>query len=144
MSSDREPKRRNRARLFFLIFGLLLAMVVSPFFPFGVRTNYAHCCAPQHLADFQTFRLALYIFKSEVGRFPTTEEGLAALVLRPQGDGLASWKPTMEAELLDPWGSRYSYRYPPVESAAGFPEVFSAGPDGVFGTGDDIGSWEGR
>ena len=61
------------------------------------------------------FRGALSVFEINAGRFPTTEEGLAALVEKPEGSDLKEWEATLRAEQLDPWGNPYGYRYPPTQ-----------------------------
>lgn len=55
----------------------------------------------------------LDLFKYDVGRYPTTEEGLEALVSAP--DGVENWNgPYVKktTKLTDPWGHPYNYRYP--------------------------------
>jgi general secretion pathway protein G len=54
-----------------------------------------------------------------------------------------AWGPpyiNTEALLVDPWGNRYRYRVPGQHSPDGY-DLWSAGPDGKDGTGDDIGNW---
>jgi general secretion pathway protein G len=79
--------------------------------------------------------LALDLFETDLGRYPTQDEGLAALVEDP---GFANWRgPYLKGELEpDPWGTPYRYALDPL--AAGRYELRSAGPDGRFGTPDDI------
>jgi len=85
----------------------------------------------------------LDLFKLENGRYPTTQEGLQALVVAPPG--LTSWagpywkKPTVPK---DPWGHEYKYASP---GAHGPYDIISLGADGVEG-GDgvnkDITNWD--
>jgi general secretion pathway protein G len=81
---------------------------------------------------------ALQIFSFEIGRYPTTAEGLDALVRNP---GIDSWKgPYLTKELpKDQWGKPYVYRNPGTH---GDYDLYSFGPDGVEGTEDDICSWK--
>ena len=79
-------------------------------------------------------------FKLSTGRFPTTEEGLDALLNAPEAlkdrwDG-----PYVRALRPDPWGNPYQYRSPAQKSKDGY-DVWSNGPDGQSGTDDDIGNW---
>ena len=78
--------------------------------------------------------LALDLFEQAVGRYPTDDEGLEALV-KSTGQG---WKgPYLKGELTpDPWGNDYEYSLD--SSASGRYELRSAGPDGRLNTGDDI------
>ena len=90
--------------------------------------------------DLTTFQIALNIYRLNTGTFPTTEQGLAALVQRPTAEPVPeSYEPTLKTNPLDPWGNAYGYRYPPLKGQDR-PDVFSAGPDGKFGTEDDLGN----
>lgn len=72
------------------------------------------------------------MYKLAAGRFPTTEQGLAALVDRPED--VKGWRgPYVEPELLnDAWGEAIAYE------SDGRSLSLSAGDDGQFGTEDDI------
>jgi general secretion pathway protein G len=79
---------------------------------------------------------ALGIFEVDNGRYPTTEEGLKALVDAPSG--LTNWHgPYVERAHIaaDPWGNPFVYRYPGTQNP-NF-DLFSTGPDGREGN-DDI------
>ena len=94
-------------------------------------------------ADLATFRAGLMIYKLQSGSFPSSEQGLGALVEKPTtGEIPRSWMRVLEKPLVDPWGNPYGYRYPATENKKGSPDVFSLGPDGVANTEDDIGNWE--
>ncbi len=87
-------------------------------------------------ADLNTLKTSLTLFQIVAGRYPTTEEGLRALVEDP-GD-VEGWEPMIEEVFSDPWGQEYRYVFPGLRGDPGEPDVFSVGPDGVPGTGDDI------
>jgi general secretion pathway protein G len=87
----------------------------------------------------QGFATQLQLYRSINGRFPSTEEGLSALVAKPVGADLPNWKPLMPELPADPWGRPYQYRCPAIISREPF-EVFSLGPDGLV-SDDDIGTW---
>lgn len=72
----------------------------------------------------------LEIFKLDVGRFPTTEEGLAALVTKPAS--VNGWNgPYIKGGLpSDPWGKPYQFTSP---AAGGGIEILTLGADGVAG-----------
>lgn len=91
-------------------------------------------------AQIGAFVKALDAFRLDVGRYPSTEEGLAALVDKPAA--ATKWNgPYLQKRVpLDPWGRAYVYRAP---GAAGDFELLSLGRDGQpGGSGDaaDIGS----
>jgi general secretion pathway protein G len=93
-------------------------------------------------AQIENFATALDAYFIDAGRFPTTQEGLA--VLRAKGDGDAKWKgPYLKKEVpLDPWGNAYVYAAP---GRNGGYEIVSLGADGREGGEDDdadVTSWE--
>lgn len=79
--------------------------------------------------------LALDMFEQDVGRYPTTDEGLEALVQDP---GIPNWNGVYVRGGLkpDPWGNPYVYEYDGSDSS-GY-RLSSSGPDGQLGTDDDI------
>src|SRR3984893_2125096 len=88
---------------------------------------------------------ALKLYRLDNGRYPTGEQGLAALVTRPTSVPLpANWKPSGYLDRLpkDPWGNPYQYLNPGLRGEI---DVFSFGADGApGGTGvdADVGAWE--
>jgi len=74
---------------------------------------------------------ALELFKLDVGRFPSTEEGLKALTERPASVGAGWAGPYLKGTIPnDPWGKPYKYQGP---AAGGAVEILSLGADGVPG-----------
>lgn len=85
---------------------------------------------------------SLEMYKLDVGRFPSTEEGLAALVTRP--GSAAGWNgPYLKSDVpLDPWKREYHYKYP---GEKGELDIYSYGQDGQAGGESedaDVGSWQ--
>ncbi len=93
----------------------------------------------------QSFASSLDLFYLDLGRYPTSSEGLVALVQRP--GGASGWNgPYLKNGYVppDPWGHLYKYRSP---SEHGLNEIISLGSDGQeggTGTAADIKSWERR
>jgi type II secretion system protein G len=85
-------------------------------------------------AQISNLRTALDTFEIDNGRYPTTAEGLVALVKNP--GNLSSWKQYVDSVPMDPWGHPYIYRCP-GSNGKDF-DLLSAGPDGQEGTGDDV------
>ncbi len=86
-------------------------------------------------------RAALESYAADVKSFPTTEQGLAALVEKPaDSDDTKTWEgPYLSGELpKDPWGHEFQYQYPPTRSQSDKPDIWSMGPDGEDNTDDDI------
>ena len=91
-----------------------------------------------------SMKTPLVRYRIDLGDYPTTAEGLQALVAAPSSAG-AKWRgPYIDAGggkvPLDPWGQAYEYRYPGVKNAGGY-DLFSKGPDRAADTADDIGNW---
>ena len=90
--------------------------------------------------DLSNLDVSIKLFRLDTGRYPTTDEGLQALMTRPGGVG--QWKgPYLERKPLDPWKRAYQYRYPGVRNPGGF-DLFSTGADGQAETADDVTNWE--
>ena len=94
----------------------------------------------QILMDFASLTNALQIYRINAGRYPTTEQGLDALVNRPATDPQPRmWTKIADRVPLDPWGRPYHYRWksgakPDTETFV----LWSVGKDGKDGTADDI------
>lgn len=92
-------------------------------------------------AQIDGFEKALDAYRIDIGRYPTTEQGLGALETRP--DNEARWQgPYLKRAVpLDPWGKPYLYRMP---GEKGEVDIYSLGRDGKAG-GDgedaDVGNW---
>ena len=87
-------------------------------------------------------RGALELYRLGTGSYPTTKQGLAALLSRPADlDAKTPWTGPYTAALpKDPWGRDYQYRFPAQRGNPDEPEIWSSGPDGLSGTADDIGT----
>ena len=92
--------------------------------------------------DFKSFESALAMYKLSAGSFPTTLQGLEALVTKPVVEPVPRrWSQVMDKLHRDPWGSPYIYRFPGKKRSDEF-EIGSKGPDGIIGTADDLSSQE--
>ncbi len=95
-------------------------------------------------SDIQNLKTALSMYKLDNFSYPSTSQGLQALVSKPAGQPLAkNWKPGgyMEKMVRDPWGNDYQYLNPGNHGAI---DIYSFGKDGQpGGDGDnaDIGNW---
>lgn len=96
-----------------------------------------HGC-PQTPADIRSIENALDMYKLRAGHYPTTTQGLKALVEKPTaGPDAGDWQQIMKTVMLDPWKNPYSYRFPDPKNPDE-PDIFSKGPDGIEGTDDDL------
>ena len=120
-----------------IIIGLLAALVGPKLF--GKVTGAKQKAAK---AQIELFGTALDAFRLDVGRYPTTEEGLKAL--REIPSGVENWRgPYLPKEIpSDSWGRRYIYKCP---GEHGEYDIISYGADGVQGgegENQDIVSWK--
>lgn len=86
--------------------------------------------------DISNISTAVKKFELENDRYPTTQEGLQALITNP--GNLPNWTKCLDGNSmpLDYWGHPYIYVYP--GSNGNDFDLYSAGPDGIPGTADDI------
>ena len=123
-----------------VIIGILGAIVVPQFMS---RPDQAKTTAAK--IDIQAIATALEMYRLDNARYPTTQQGLEALVKRPAGTPAArNWNPAgyLKSLARDPWGTPYQYLNPGTHSA-GY-DLFSLGSDGVLGGEEhaaDIGNW---
>jgi general secretion pathway protein G len=123
-----------------VIIGILGALVVPKLLG---RTGESRVAAAK--VDIATLKQALNLYKLDNQRYPTTDQGLQALMQKPTtGPAATGWKAGGYLEKLpkDPWGNPYQYLSPGIHGEV---DVFSLGADGQpGGTGEDadVGSWE--
>ncbi|MBC2604468.1 type II secretion system major pseudopilin GspG [Pelagicoccus albus] len=83
----------------------------------------------------------LFKYKTDTGNYPTTEQGLQALLTKPSNDR-GRWRgPYVKSEesLLDAWNQELKYRFPGTQNPGSY-DLYSLGADGTE-SGDDIGNW---
>lgn len=118
----------------------ILALVIVP----RVIDRPDQARAARAQSDIAAVSSAVALYRLDNFRYPTTEQGLEALVTRPTSDPVpANWATSgyMDRLPVDPWGQPYQYLSPGVH---GDFDVFTYGADGVSGgTGAnaDVGSW---
>jgi general secretion pathway protein G len=142
MSSLLTVKKTASRRSAFTLIELLLVMVILAILATvvvrkfgGIQERARDSKAKDDIANIKG---ALEQYKIDNSTYPTTEQGLQALVTKPSED-LPEWKHAyIEKFPLDPWQHPYIYREP--GSNGKDYDLFSAGPDGHEGGGDDIGN----
>jgi len=121
-----------------MILGVLAALVVPRVMS---RPDEARVVAAKQ--DIAQIMQALKLYRLDNSRYPSTEQGLQALVVRPSSGTIPNnWKSYLDKVPNDPWGRPYQFLSPGVRSEI---DVFSFGADGQSGgTGveADIGSWD--
>jgi general secretion pathway protein G len=122
-----------------VILGILAAIVVP-----RVMERPGEARVTRARQDIQGIVTALSMYKLDNFAYPSTEQGLEALVTKPSGQPDApNWKgPYLERTAKDPWGHPYQYAQPGQHGSI---DVYSLGADGKPG-GDgeaaDVGNWE--
>jgi general secretion pathway protein G len=147
-TGGRPPFNAPRQRAFTLIellvvvaiLGILAALVVPKIMD---RPDEARRVAAK--ADISAIVQSLKLYRLDNGGYPTTDQGLVALVQRPTTNPVpGNWKQGGYLERLpkDPWGGDYQYLSPGVKGEI---DVFSLGADrarGGEGSAADIGNWD--
>jgi len=142
---DQSKKRRNNRGVtliellvVMIILALITALAAQRFF--GKVEGARRSAAKNQIAELEG---ALDLFRLDVGRYPTSEEGLESLRIKPSG--AENWDgPYLKKDLpLDPWQKPYVYRRP---GEHGDFDLFSFGPDGKEGgegdSASDIVNWK--
>ena len=147
-SSDTMPRRVRRG---FTLIELLVVIVVLGVLATLVAPNvFRHVGTAKEAtarAQIEMLGAALDAFRLDTGRYPTTEQGLAALWQAPTAEPRpVNWRgPYLRKPApADPWGASYVYRAPGTESGTGY-DLLSLGADGKLGgAGEDadIVSWK--
>jgi len=89
-------------------------------------------------ADVQSIGTQLMQYEAMNGFYPTTEQGLQALVTQPDSEPRPNrWFPFFKELPKDPWGSLYIYRCPGIKHPDKY-DLYSAGPDRQADTPDDV------
>lgn len=93
-------------------------------------------------SDFNSIGSALMTYKINAGTYPSSQQGLSALVTKPSSTPVPRrWTSLAKSVPTDPWGKEYRYIFPGSKDATEF-ELISDGPDGLANTQDDIRSQE--
>lgn len=150
LPSDRNPyvleynrggiaTQSRRPVVVFAVITSLLSVVVLGARVSDKFTSRTCCYAPQTVCkiDISSFETALDAFYVDVGRYPNSDEGLAAFFQAPPGTE-SRWRgPYLMRLPNDPWGRPYLY-YPCVKPPHESYRLVSCGPDGIEGTADDV------
>ena len=122
-----------------IIIGILAAMVIPNM---AGRGEQARVSAARADID-ANLSTALDLYELDNGQYPTSEQGLKALLEKPSSSPApTSWHgPYLKKKRipLDPWGREYQYTAPGIHNTEEF-DLFSCGPDGAEGK-DDITNW---
>jgi general secretion pathway protein G len=135
--------RKNSA--FTLLEIMLVVLIIGLLIGMAIKFTGGHIGTAQQTrvkGDIEQYRTLLLEYQMINGNLPTTEQGLKALIARPETDPKPrNWRPLLDSPLRDPWDHEYNYAQPGTHNPKGY-DIFSSGADGKPGTEDDIGNWE--
>lgn len=118
-----------------IIIGVLVAMIVPRM---AGRSEQARAAVAQADVDLN-IATALKLYEIDNGAFPTTDEGLQALLAAPPS--AKNWKgPYLEKNPVDPWNNPYQYKCPGTHRQHDY-DLWSNGKSGTEGA-DVIGNWQ--
>jgi general secretion pathway protein G len=121
-----------------VIIGILAVLIVPRVLG---RSDEARVAAARH--DIAAIVQSLKLYRLDNGRYPSSEQGLQALVAKPQSTPVpTNWRQYLDSLPKDPWGNAYQYLSPGVHGEI---DVFSFGADGRpggSGADVDVGSWQ--
>ena len=118
-----------------IVVGIIVILLGLAISKIGNPTGFAKQTAVR--ADVQAIGTQLQLYESMNGFYPTTEQGLQALVTQPSTDPRpTSWYPLFKQVPKDPWGSDYVYRCPGQKRPDSY-DLYSAGPDRRQDSEDD-------
>ena len=143
---ERRPRRRSGAGVSgFTLIELMLVLVILATLAAIVLPKFTGRSQQAKITSAKTqisqFEVALDAFEIDMGRYPTTTEGLRALVEKPTSDSDGWQQPYLKRDVpQDPWGNEYQYRYPGQYNENGY-DLYSVGPDHKMGGDDDIKNW---
>ncbi|KZN44784.1 type II secretion system major pseudopilin GspG [Pseudoalteromonas luteoviolacea] len=119
---------------------VIIGMIMSIVAP-NIMGNQEQAAKDKANLDITQIESAMKIYKLQNKRYPTTEQGLEALVDKTTIDPVPKRFPDggfLNELPLDPWDNPYQLVSP---GEIGKIDIFSMGPDGEVGTEDDIGNW---
>jgi general secretion pathway protein G len=125
--------------LLVLVILTALAAVVVP--KFTNRSQQARMTAAR--TDVASLEVALDAFEVDTGRYPTSGEGMSALLQQPADVTMWSGPYIKRGIPKDPWGNPYAYKCPGQHNTTGY-DLYSFGPNGQEGDDDDIDNWSER
>jgi general secretion pathway protein G len=141
-SAVRSPRFRRGFTLIEIVIVLTIISVLAAGSIYLLKGNVDVAKETRVEGDIANIGTQLQLYSARNLRYPTTEQGLKALVEKPTSEPLPErWTPLLEEEPKDPWGQPYQYRYPAQKSKKDY-DLWSVGKDGQDGTEDDIGNWK--
>jgi general secretion pathway protein G len=122
-----------------VIIGLLAAMIAP-----NVMENLDRAEINRAKQDIRSIETALNLYRLDNFKYPSTDEGLQALVTNPGETAAPNWKSGgyLKALPQDPWNRQYQYAYPGMQGEFDVYTLGADGQEGGEGHDADIGNWD--
>ena len=121
-----------------VIIGVLAALIVPNVLD---RADDARVTAAR--TDVNNIMQALKLYRLDNQRFPSSEQGLTALVVKPSAGAVPpNWRPYLDKLPNDPWNRPYQYLNPGLQGEIDVLSLGADGQPGGEGRDSDIGSWQ--
>lgn len=139
-------KRLARSQAGFTLLEIMLVVMIIALLAgaaiWGMKDNVGVARDARAKGDLNSITTALMMYQAANGHFPSTEQGLKALVTKPTTEPRPrQWRQLMKEVPLDPWQVEYRYERPGTRSQDGY-DLYSSGADNQPNTSDDIGNWK--
>lgn len=139
-------KRLTSQRTGFTLLEIMLVVIIIALLMgaaiWGVAGNLEDAQKTRAMADIRSIETQLTVYQAQNGFLPTTEQGIKALVVKPDTEPKPrSWRQYMTSIPEDAWKQPYFYVQPGKHNPNGY-DLFSAGKDRKPDTADDIGNWK--
>ena len=136
------PKRKHGFTLLEIMLVVTIIALLLSAAIFGLKGNLGFAQDTRVDADIKSTTVQLNLYQATNGFFPSTEQGLQALVTPPDSEPKPhQWRQFLNKVPTDPWKNPYIYITPGKRNPETF-DLYSAGPDRKADTADDIGNWD--
>jgi len=139
-------KRSSRNQAGFTLLEIMMVVMIIALLAgaaiFAMKDQFGVAGDAKAKGDINGLKTALMMYRARNGFYPTTEQGLKALVSKPDSEPRPrNWVPSFNEMPRDAWQSEYIFEYPAKRSKDEY-DLYSPGPDRKPNTPDDLGNWQ--
>jgi general secretion pathway protein G len=138
-------RRRGGFTLIEVMLVLMILVIIASMAVVAIRPMRRKARIQASRTQIKVFETPLEAYEMDLGEFPSTSQGLEALLSPPSDlSNQDKWfGPYLKGNTVpkDPWGNLYQYEYPGKQNQQDMPDIWSFGPDKRDGTDDDVGNW---